>query len=194
MAGLSGGTPEAGTTGVPLGTVVPDSPLSNTSDIFLTYRNFGDVDLWGADVAIDYLFNDKWSVAGSFSWVSDDFFAAADVGGPTDIALNASKAKGSFTTRFRDELAGWSGEIRGRYVKGFPVTSGVYVSPVRPDGTLKPLDSYGLLDAQVAWRPRFAPGAVFSIIVENALNENYSTFVGVPQLGRLVMTKLQYAF
>ncbi len=194
MAGVSGGSPATGMTGVPLGTIVPNSPLTDKPDIFLTYRNFGDVDLFGADVAFDYLFNDMWSIAGSFSVTSDDYFAAADVGGPTDIALNASKAKGSFTTRYRNIESGWSGEVRGRYVKGFPVNSGVYVSPTRPDGTLQPLDSYGLVDAQVVWRPTFANGFVVSLIVENILNERYATFIGVPQLGRLVMSKLQYSF
>ena len=89
---------------------------------------------------------------------------------------------------------GWSGEIRGRYVNGYPVNSGAYFSPIRPDGSREPLDSYGLLDALVVWRPKFSEGLVISLIVENALNNHYATFIGVPRLGRLVMTKLQYTF
>ncbi len=194
MAGLNGGSVAAGLSGVPLATIVPDDPLTQSSDIFLTYRNFGKVDLWGADLALDYFFADYWSVSGTYSWVSDDFFAADDVGGPTDIALNASKSKGSATLRYRNDGAGWSAETRGRYVKGFPVNSGVYVSPRDSQGQLLPINSYGLLDAQVTWRPRFSDHLMFSVLMENILNENYSTFVGIPQLGRLVMTKLQFAF
>ena len=194
MAGLNGGSVAAGLSGVPLGTIVPNDPLTQSSDIFLTYRNFGKVDLWGADLALDYFFADYWSVSGSYSWVSDDFFAAADVGGPTDIALNASKSKGSATLRYRNDRAGWSAETRGRYVKGFPVNSGVYVSPRDSQGRLLPINSYGLVDAQVTWRPRFSEHLMFSVLMENVLNENYTTFVGIPQLGRLVMTKLQFAF
>ncbi|TFH67086.1 MAG: TonB-dependent receptor, partial [Gemmatimonadales bacterium] len=192
MAGISGSSNLA-TTGVPLGTIVPDASLTASSDIFLTYRNFGNVDLYGGDIALDYLIDDKWSVAGSFSVTSDDFFAAADVGGPTDIALNASKAKGSVTARYRDDSAGWSAELRGRSVKGFPVSSGVYVSPT-VGGSLKPLDSYSLLDAQVVWRPKFDERLMISMVIENAFNANYATFIGVPRLGRLIMTKLQYRF
>lgn len=194
MAGLNRGKASLGTTGVPLATIVPNDALTQSSDIFLTYRNFGKVDLWGADVALDYFFGDYWSVSGSYSWVSDDFFAAADVGGPTDIALNASKSKGSATLRYRNDRAGWSAETRGRYVKGFPVNSGVYVSPRDSQGRLLPINSYGLLDAQVTWRPRFSDHLMFSVLMENLLNENYTTFMGIPQLGRLVMTKLQFAF
>jgi iron complex outermembrane receptor protein len=191
MAGISGNKT---VTGVPLGTVVPNSPFTNTSDIFLTYRNFGEVDLYGMDLAVDYLFGDRWSLSGTYSWVSDDYFAAADVKGPTDIALNASKSKGSITGRYRDEEGGLSAELRTRYVKGFPVNSGVYVSPVNPDGSLEPIDSYGLVDAQVAWRLPFAQGLMATLTVENLFNANYTTFVGLPQLGRLILTKFQYAF
>lgn len=185
MAGLSGGS--GATTGVPLGTVVPNSPLTQSSDIFLTYRNFGEVELWGLDFAMDYFFGDYWSISGTASFVNDDYFAAADINGPTDLALNASKAKGSATVRYRHDRSGWAGEVRGRYVKGFPVNSGVYVST-------EPINNYGLLDGQVTWRPRFNEHLTFTVLVENALNKNYSTFVGIPQLGRLVMTKMQFAF
>ncbi|HEX9754985.1 MAG TPA: TonB-dependent receptor, partial [Gemmatimonadales bacterium] len=164
-------------------------------DVFLTYRNFGEVNLWGADLAVDYLFGgDRWSVSATYSWVSDDFFPRSDVGGPTDIALNASKSKGSVTGRYRTEDNGFSAEVRGRYVKGFPVNSGVFVTPTRPDGSLEPIDSYGLMDVQASLRLPFAQQLRASLLIENFLNENYSTFVGVPQLGRLIMTKLQFSF
>ncbi|HEX9755619.1 MAG TPA: TonB-dependent receptor, partial [Gemmatimonadales bacterium] len=179
MAGVSG---DRDATGIPLGTVVPNAPLTQSSDIFLTYRNFGEVDLYGADIAVDYLFGgNRWSVSATYSWVSDDFFPRSEVGGPTDIALNASKSKGSVTGRYRAEDNGFSAELRGRYVKGFPVNSGVFVTPTRPDGSMEPIDSYGLVDVQASLRLPFAQQLRASLLIENFLNENYSTFVGVPQ-------------
>ncbi len=189
MAGLPGST---AATGVPLGTVVPDTPLNNTADLFLTYRNFGNVDLWGADLAFDYLFNDKFSMAGSWSWVSDDFFKRDEVDGPTDVALNASSHKFNVSGHYRQGIDGWSTEAGVRYTKGFPVNSGVYVTPLRADGTRESLPSWTVFDAQVGYRFRFGLSA--SLAVQNLLNENYATFAGIPQLGRLVMTKLMYRF
>ena len=52
MAGLSGST-NAAAKGVPLGVVNLTNPLNNPTDIVLAYRNFGEVDLWGADFAAD---------------------------------------------------------------------------------------------------------------------------------------------
>lgn len=189
MAGQSGSSTAPG---VPLGTVVPDNALTSTADMFLTYRNFGNVDLWGADLAIDYLVNQQWSVGGTYSHVSDDFFAAADVNGPTDVALNASKAKASGFLKYRQGLTGLAGEARVRFTKGFPVNSGVYVSPLLANGSREPINDYTVVDVQMSYK--FANGLLAAVNVQNALNTNYAAFVGVPQLGRVVLTKLQYTY
>jgi iron complex outermembrane receptor protein len=189
MAGQSG---SSAAPGVPLGTVVPDNALTGTADMFLTYRNFGNVDLWGADFAIDYLVNQQWSVGATYSHVSDDFFAAADVNGPTDVALNASKAKASGFVKYRQGLTGFAGEGRVRFTKGFPVNSGVYVSPLLPDGSRQAINDYTVLDAQVSYK--FRNGMLAALNVQNVLNQNYAAFVGVPQLGRVLLTKLQYTY
>ena len=193
MAGQSGSTTAPG---VPLGTIVPNHALTNTADMFLTYRNFGDVTLWGADLAVDYILTDQWSIGGSYSHVSDDYFAGLAVLGRPDaqaeVALNASKSKASATVKFRQGgEQGFSGEARVRYTKGFPVNSGVYVTPV-VGTTRTAIDNYVVADAQLAYR--LASGLLAAITVQNALNKSYASFVGVPQLGRVVLTKLQYTY
>ena len=183
--------------GIPLGTVVPNdgSPIIGRPDIFLTYRNFGSVKLWGGDMAFDYVPNDRWSFAATWSFVNKDFFSAAEVNGPTDIALNGSKNRGSATIRFRNDPKGWSTEARVRYVKGFPVNSGVYISPQNPDGSLKPTDTYGVVDLQGSLRPKFfIRNTILNVSVNNVFNHAYATFVGVPQIGRMVMSSLSYSF
>jgi iron complex outermembrane receptor protein len=199
MAGLSNGTREQKTTGVPLGTVVPtNTPLTERPDIFLTYRNFGDISLWGSDVAVDMVVGNHLTLAGSYSWVNKDFFPReAGSENSSDIALNATRSKGSITVGWRDAPRGWSTEARLRAVKGYPMNSGVYVSAPDPDnpGSLLPGDSYAVIDLQASWKPPIgARNMILSANVQNLLNEHYSTFVGVPNLGRLVLTKLSYTF
>ncbi len=184
MAGLPGGTSAAGTTGVPLGTVVPDGPFGNSPDIVLTYRNFGDVDLYGLDFAGEVALDRRFTLAGTWSWVSDDFFPRSEVGGVSDIALNSAQNKGSFSARFRDDQSGWSAEARVRGVESFPVNSGVFVGES---------DGYVLFDAQVAYR--FArKKAMISVNAQNLFDRDHATFVGVPKIGRLVSSKVQYTF
>ena len=181
-----------GMVSLPLATVVPDSPLTQNGDLFLTYRNFGKLDLWGTDLSFDYLLNDRFSISGMWSHVSDDFFSANEVDGPTDVALNASSEKVAVTGRYRHGVYGFAAEAGLRYTKGFPVNSGVYVTELNADGTRRSLPDWTVVDAQVSYRFKF--GLMASLVTQNLFNENYATFVGIPQLGRLVLTKLQYEF
>lgn len=189
IAGLDRGTQAAGTTGVPLATVVPtNTSLTERPDIFLTYRNFGEVDLYGADVALDYVINQHFALAGTYSWVSDDFFPRSEVGGDSDVALNASSSKGSVTGKWRNDLSGLAAEVRFRAVKAFPVNSGVYVSQA-------PVGGYEVFDVQGSWRPPVgARNMLLTANVANLFNKKYATFVGVPNLGRLFITKVSYTF
>jgi iron complex outermembrane receptor protein len=200
MAGISGGT--GATLGVPLATVVPhNTPLTDRPDIFLTYRNFGEVNLLGTDIAVDYILNNYFSLAATASFSNKDFFTREEVAregeaeGLSDIAINAPKAKGSVTGRFRDERRGWSAEASWRSLKGFPINSGVYVTQLNPDGTRERIPSYNVVDAQVSYR--FGLGgrtATFSLIANNVLDRPYQTFVGVPSLGRTLISRLSYTF
>lgn len=182
---------------IPLGTVIPNDggALTNRPDIFLTYRNFGAVDLFGADLAFDYIADARWSFAATYSFINKDYFTAAEVNGPTDIALNGSKNRGSATIRFRNDRGGWATELRFRAVKGFPVNSGVFVSPQLSDGSFIPTDSYGIFDLQGSLRPRFVGhNAILTASLNNVLNHAYATFVGVPKIGRLLIGKVSYTF
>ena len=190
MAGISGSKTAPG---VPLGTVVPNSPLTQSSDMFLTYRNFGDVELWGADLSFDYLVTDTWSFGGMYSWVNKDYFSRALTKGPTDIALNAPANKAAAYGRFRQGATGFMAEARVRYVAGFPINSGVYVTPLAADGgSRESINDYTLVDTQIGYQ--FKWGMMATLNVQNLLNKNYQTFVGLPQLGRLIMTRLTYTF
>jgi iron complex outermembrane receptor protein len=127
-----------------------------------------------------------------WSHVSDDFFTAEEVDGPTDVAINATSDKFSLSGRYRQGLDGWAAAAGARYTNGFPVNSGVYVTELNADGTRTAIPDWTVVDAQVAYRFKF--GLMASLVVQNMFNENYATFVGIPQLGRLVLTKLQYEF
>jgi len=171
---------------VPVGTVVPESPLANTPSLFFTYRNVDQtIDYSGVDLAFDYLLTDRVSVIATYSWVSDVLFPEVS-SGPDTLTLNSPDNKATLTGRYRDEVSGLSFELRGRYANAFPVNSGVYVGNV-------PVNAF--LDAQFSWRLPFPGQSVtWSITGTNLLDNKRASFVGTPDIGRLVMTRLQYAF
>jgi outer membrane receptor for ferrienterochelin and colicins len=176
---------------VPVGTVAPDqvgvdpdAGLTNRPDIVFTYRNIEQaINLWGSDLAIDLFLTETFSLLGTYSYVNKTSFP--DVQSGTDVLrLNAPGHKSSLAARYRDDARGWAGELRGRYMNAFPVNSGVYVGDV-------PVNAF--LDASISWRPpMLGRSALISLSALNVLDNRRNSFIGVPEIGRLVMTRLQY--
>lgn len=181
LAGISGSNT---VTGVPLGVVNFDHPLSGASDVIVTYRNFGKLTVWGSDLAAEWLIGDRFSLAGTISHVSKDFFPRAEVGGVQDIALNAPANKGSLTGRFNDEIKGIGAELRFRRVASFPVYSFI-------NGNI---EGYSLVDAGFSFRPPLLPGGLWSINATNLFNRKHTEFVGAGEIGRLLMVRMQYTY
>lgn len=169
---------------VPIGTIVPDQV--DAADILLAYRNFGSVDLWGADITTEVLLTDAWSLKGSASWVNTDCFDFDGVPGCQgllDVSLNAPQTKGSLGVRYRDAAHDFTAEVQGRFIEGFPMNTGVFVGRV---------PGYGLVDANVEVAVPWVAGASVSLTAYNVLDRVHREFVGAPELGRLVLARLTY--
>ncbi len=171
---------------VPLGTVAPDQAPG--SDLILTYRNFGDVDLWGADLAFQYLATDRLSFSGTYSFISDECFDFDDNGrcsDASDIALNAPGNKGSVSARFDDQVSGFSIDGRVRFTETFPMNSGVYIGEV---------EGYAVADLNVGYRLPMVSGATLTLTATNIFDNMRREFIGTPEIGRLMLVRVMYEF
>ncbi len=171
---------------VPLGTIAPDQ--RNNSALVLTYRNFGNVNLWGSDLGFEFLATNRVTLNGSFSYVSKECFDFNHDGNcysTQDVALNAPTKKGSLGARYEDKLAGFSVGGRVRYSDAFPMNSGVYVGKVH---------QYTVLDANADYKLPWASGASVSLTVSNVFDRLHQEFVGAPAMGRIALLRLQYDF
>ncbi|HEY7471267.1 MAG TPA: TonB-dependent receptor [Gemmatimonadota bacterium] len=169
---------------VPVGTIVPDQV--DASDILLAYRNFGNVDLWGADVSTEVLLTDAWSLKGAASWVNTECFDFDDVpgcAGLLDVSLNAPKRKGSLGVRYRDAAHDFTAEVQGRFIEGFPMNTGVFIGRV---------PGYGLVDANVEVAIPWIAGTSLSLTAYNVFDKEHREFVGAPELGRLLLARVTY--
>jgi iron complex outermembrane receptor protein len=172
----------AGLASIPLGTVTPENS-SDQAALLVTYRNFGDIDLGGADLGLDWSIDRNWTLGVSYSYVSKDFFE--DVEGDLDVALNAPRNKAGVRLRYDDSELGLRVGAAYRYVDAFPVESGVFIGR---------LDKYNVVDITAAYDLAFAPGATISLSMQNAFDEPHREFIGAPTLRRVTMGRLSYNF
>ncbi len=163
---------------VPLGVIAPVTSGGITdAPILFTYRNLGDFNLYGADLAITYLVTNLWELTGTASWVSDETFDS----GTEDVALNAPSFKGSFGARYRDANSGISAGLRARFVTDFPVNSGVFVGDV---------EAYSVFDVNFGFRLPGSSGITAQFDIQNVFDDSYSSFPGTPDLGRYSVLRL----
>ena len=164
---------------IPFGTVTPEQ-VSDPTAVALTYRNFGDVTVYGADVGFSYFPNRSWHITGSYSFIHQNLFENVESLG--DVPLNAPKHKFSGGLTFRPAWLPLTLGGKISYRGSFPMLDGVYGGPV---------DSYTLMDLNVAYE--FAP-LTFSVEAGNVLDNKYRSFVGAPEIGRLLSAGVAVRF
>ncbi|HEX5436111.1 MAG TPA: TonB-dependent receptor [Gemmatimonadaceae bacterium] len=185
LAAAIGGIPGSSkATGIPVGTVSPEGTIAGSSDVLLTFRNFGRLTRWGSDVGIDAKLFDPVSLLATYSWTNKNLFPMSEVGGFADIALNAPANTGSVGLRYGNESTDFTAEAVVRLVGGFPMQSGDYVGNV---------SSYAVTDASIAYRVR-PQNMTFSLSAQNVFNNLHREFVGAPTLGRLLYLQARYTF
>ncbi|UCC84888.1 MAG: TonB-dependent receptor [Gemmatimonadota bacterium] len=167
--------------------------------IILTYRNIKDFDLWGADVGATFIATNWLSLTGSYSYVSENFFTADEIDAPADLALNSPKNKGSVSATYRSERLGLTVEARGRYVEGFPVKTGVYVSrdAVGQDCDLADnvcVEDYTLLDLNISYALPISRSTTVSLTGTNILNNRHIQMIGAPELASVWLLRVQQTF
>jgi outer membrane receptor for ferrienterochelin and colicins len=170
---------------VPIGTVQPDHELVGPTDIALSYRNAGSVDLWGLDLAAESDLSAWLGIAATYSHLSKNLFAPDEIDGLNEVPLNAPRHKATVSLNGRAPRRGVTSNLRVRWVNGFPVHAGVFRRDV---------PSYAVLDAGVAWQPAPLRGVTWSVTASNLLDNRHYEFAGTPRLGRLVMTRVGYGF
>ncbi|MEP7383328.1 MAG: TonB-dependent receptor [Gemmatimonadota bacterium] len=197
---------------LPVGIVQFNSDqFANGTDVYATYSSATNTELTvkGVDAAVDYVVNDFITLAGTYSWVSDLIFNDVVSSNSAPLMLNAPDAKASFTLKLRDEPSKYGVEMRWRFMRAYPVNSGVYASgydtrglPIsfqRPgSSTVYVYDGVptsNVFDLSFNYRLPFGPKEVlWSINGTNVLDKRLRSFPGSPEIGRMVVTRLQYSF
>ncbi|NJD18805.1 MAG: TonB-dependent receptor, partial [Gemmatimonadetes bacterium] len=167
-----------GLAGVPIG-VVSGAGIPGGADLLVSYRNVGDLTLWGTDLAFEWFVTDTWTLNGTYSHVSNYMFDFED-GDP--IALNAPTNKGSFSVAYRNVTKGFNGEARFRFNNSFPAVSAGFNGDVPSSQTV---------DVNLGYKVP-STNATVQLTVSNLFDTDYQSFVGVPTLGRMALVRVKY--
>lgn len=207
----------------PLGVVTFNDPNTTTNAVYATYLSSSQ-EIWvkGLDLAVDIVASDRLTFEAAVSWQDRITFPGVYPAGQAPFASNSPSSRGSLGARYRNETNGLGFELRTRYNEAYPVFSGAYASntsfpiaagnPGAPTSAVNtgfarcnPVPAGGfcyedvpeafIMDAQVS--KRFEMGGrrfLWSVNAQNMFDNRVRTFAGVPEVGRLIMTRVQYSF
>ncbi len=206
----------------PLGVVTFDDPNSSPTAIYATYQKVNKT-LWvkGIDLAADVVVSDRLTFDAAMSWQNQNVWNDIIIGG-IPFMSNSPRSRGSLGARYRNEGNGIGFELRSRYNEAYPVNSGVYatntafnIAAGQPGAATPAAGTTGfgkcpaaagtfcyedvpeafIFDAQFS--KRFDIGAqkvMWSLSAQNLFDNRVRTFPGTPEIGRMIMTRLQYSF
>jgi iron complex outermembrane receptor protein len=202
-APLIAGQVAPGLSSLPIGIVsFNDDRFASARDVFATYTtNDKTITVNGIDLAADFVATNNWSFAATYSWVDNDQWPEVTSSNNLPLMLNAPSDKSSLTATYRSTSGSWGADARFRITNAYPVNSGVYATNVEFLGPTGPyryddiISSATIFDLGVNWRLQPAGNQMLlSARLENAFDEKYRTMPGLPLLGMMFVTRLQYSF
>jgi iron complex outermembrane receptor protein len=183
----------------------------------------GGSSIWvnGLDLAADVVASDLLTFDFMYSWQSRTIFSGINGGNNLPLMSNSPGSRGSIGARYSNTSNGIGLELRTRYNESYQVNSGVYATgfafPIAagqvgatpsasggagrcspaPAGTFcyESVPEAFQVDAQLT--KRFTLGdqkLMWSLSGQNVFNNRVRTFPGAPDIGRMIMTRIQYTF
>jgi len=170
-----------GTTQIPFGTVSPQEAYDPNA-VLVTFRNFGNITLYGADIALLFRINSGLSFGGTYSYVSKNLVRKSS-GQLHDIFLNSPKHKFSLNLQYESPRSGLYLGARLRFVDSFAMYGPFIGSEV---------SSYAVVDLNATLG--FFYESKLNLTIQNVFDYRHAEFVGAPRLGRLMLLRLTRSF
>ncbi len=208
---------------LPVGVVTFANGNTSPNAVYATYfTSAGKLWVRGMDLATSVAATDRVTADLAYSYQSQNVFQGLNGGNGLPLMSNAPNSRGSLGVRYRNDDNGLGFELRTRYNEAYPVNSGVYASnfafpiaagqtgavttasaggPGRcspaPAGTFcyENVSEAVTFDAQITKRFNLGENKLaWTLNATNMFDNRVRTFPGVPEIGRMIMTRLQYTF
>jgi len=170
----------------PLGIVNTDQSLQRGRPNF-GYRNFGELEYYGADISTEYAATDNVNLFANYSWLSQTFFEKTDLGvgetGTQIYSLNTPKHRVKAGLTYYPSK-GFTGGLSMRYQNSFTATNFGWYNGFVPKRTV--------WDAHVGYK--FSKKTHLNINITNLMGERYRVYNGMPEIGTSAVAALRYSF
>ena len=164
-----------------VGVTAMDTIKGLAPPVVVGYLNYGEVDVSGLDASITYFINRSLSFDLHYSYLNISDFLNPVTNSKDPI--NAPKNKGGFKIQYDPSDKPYSVSLNFRHVDGFPWSSGVYFGQV---------DTYNIFDLHADYKINNNLAAMLTL--NNMLDHMHTEIQGGPQLGRVIMFRLQAKF
>lgn len=164
---------------LPLGTVAPSQ--SGTADLLVGQYQGGSYDYWGADAMLEYTLTQGLRARATYSWVDKNYFELPGIGTfHTAVPLN----KGSLGLVFEDPYGRFDANATGRGVESYRLGS-------QPNNEI---DGYIIFDVGVGYQLTWWPSVRLSVNAFNVFDDKHREMVASPELGRLIVGRVNWQF
>jgi iron complex outermembrane receptor protein len=162
------------------------APDNGEPNVMMGYVNYGKVNYWGFESSLKWRASDNLTLYGNYSTVSQTVFKQDDLGSLLETgswALNhaARRFKAGFSY---DNGRKWNIGVGYKYDGGYDVLAGSLFS-----GHVKPRN---VVDTNLGYDINVK--TKLSMNIANLMDEQYSMFPNMPQIGRQVMFSLKHDF
>lgn len=164
-----------------LGNALDDTLKGIVTPIVVGYLNYGEVDVWGLDASVTYFITRELSLDLTYSHLGmTEFF------NPITKAIdpiNAPTHKGGMKIQYAPRKWPFSLSLNGRFVDSFKWSSGIYYGDI---------SAYSIFDLHVGYQ--FNENLSGNLTINNMLDHRHTEIIGGPQLGRIIILRLQSKF
>lgn len=168
---------------IPLGTVSPDGSAHPMDLLFGVPAYYGDVNYYGLDLSTTLKLDERMTLDGGISMVSENKFEPADTTLQT-IYLNIPKYKASLGLHYAGLIEGLNADVKYRWNDAFTMRSGIaYFGDV---------GARNLLDLTLTYSHPSFKDLRFTLSITNLFDYRHEEFVGAPYIGRFSTLKASY--
>jgi len=163
------------------GVTAMDTTPGYAPPVVVGYINYGEVDMWGFDGSLTYIFHPEWTMDLNYSYLGmTEFFNPVT---KNKDPINAPRHKAGLKVNYKPRKWPLTYSLNTRYVDGYQWSSGIYFGDIKP---------YFIFDLHLGYE--FNKNLKVNFTVNNLLNHYHTEIVGGPSLGRVSLIRLQTNF